>query len=222
MAEYKYEMHTHTSEGSRDSDLSGKGMVEYYIKRGYSGVCITDHFTGSITRPLDKPWNEQMDVFCSGYENALKASEGTGFKVFFGIELSDKGNDFLLLNLDKAWLKRNPDMLEISLKDLLSRVRSDGGFVIHAHPFLQSDWIEMVRLLPNHVDAVEVLNTNIEPEANARAQWYANSFNLKATGGSDLHHNEQRPISGIITSKPANTVKELTDMVRAGETTVIR
>lgn len=222
MTDYKYEMHTHTSEGSRDSDLSGKGMVAYYRAKGYAGVCITDHFTGSITRPLNKSWDEQMDVFCSGYENALKAAEGTDFKVFFGIELSDRGNDFLLFGLDKAWLKSNSDMLDIPLTELLQRVRRDGGFIIHAHPFLQSDWIEMIRLLPEYVDAVEILNTNIEPEANVRAQWYAQSFNLKQTGGSDLHHNEQRPISGVQTARPAHSIRELTDMIRAGVTTVIR
>lgn len=222
MTEYKYEMHVHTSEGSSDSRMSGSDMVRHYMSLGYAGVCITDHFTGSITRPLNEPWKKQMDVFCSGYEAAAKAAEGTDFQVFFGLEYSDRGNDFLFFNLNKDWLVKNEDMCNIPLKELLTRVRSDGGFIVHAHPFLESDWIEMIRLLPHHVDAVEVCNTAIDPAKNIRADWYADSYNLKKTGGSDLHYTENRPSEGgIIAPRRAKDLQDLTDMIRAGETKVI-
>lgn len=47
--------------------------------------------------------------------------------MFFGLEYSDKGNDFLFFNLNKEWLLKNEDMCDIPLKELLTRVRSDGG-----------------------------------------------------------------------------------------------
>lgn len=113
-------------------------------------------------------------------------------------------------------------MCDIPLKELLTRVRSDGGFIVHAHPFLESDWIEMIRLLPHHVDAVEVCNTAIDPDKNVRADWYADSYNLKKTGGSDMHYTENRPSEGgIIAPRRAKDLKDLTDMIRAGETKVI-
>jgi len=220
--EYKYEMHIHTKEGSSDATMTGRQAVLHYKKLGYSGICITDHFTGSITRNPADLWDVQMDTFCKGYEEAAREAVGTDVSVFFGLEFSDRGNDFLFFGLDKQWLKNNPDILDIPLKELLTRVRRDGGFVVHAHPFLQWDWIEMIRLLPGHVDAVEVVNMGIKPEENARAEWYAGSFNLKKTGGSDIHHDSVTVHSGIITKTRATDIKNLTDMIRAGITKVIR
>lgn len=219
---FKYETHIHTSEGSSDSRLSGRQAVRHYQKLGYSGICITDHFVGSATRNPQDSWDVQIDTFCKGYEEAVLEAQGSDFKIFFGLEYSDNGNDFLFFNLDKTWLKNNSDMLQIPLKKLLERVRNDGGYIIHAHPFLQSSWVEMIRLLPEYVDAVETVNIGVTAEENARAEWYADSFNLKKTGGSDIHNDGLNKHSGIITKTEAKRIGELTDLIGCGLTSVIK
>ena len=40
-------------------------------------------------------------------------------------------------------------------------VRAEGGFIVQAHPFRESNYIDMIRLLPRKVDAVEVNNACI-------------------------------------------------------------
>ena len=34
-----------------------------------------------------------------------------------------------------------------------------GGYIIHAHPFLEEDWISHIQLFPQKEDAVEIMNT---------------------------------------------------------------
>ena len=45
----------------------------------------------------------------------------------------------------------------------------------------------MIRLLPDRVDAVEILNGHRKDEENCRAKWYADSYGLPCTAGSDNH-----------------------------------
>ena len=46
----------------------------------------------------------------------------------------------------------------------------------------------MIRLLPDQVDAVEIMNAQRKDEENRRAKWYADSYGLPGTAGSDTHH----------------------------------
>ena len=70
---------------------------------------------------------------------------------------------------------------------MLKYVRLAGGTVVHAHPFRQDSYIPMIRLLPDLVDAVEVLNGHRKDDVNRRAKWYADSYGLPGTAGSDNH-----------------------------------
>ena len=45
----------------------------------------------------------------------------------------------------------------------------------------------MIRLLPDLVDAVEILNGHRKDEENRRARWYADSYGLPWAAGSDNH-----------------------------------
>ena len=48
----RYETHSHTSETSRCSHISGAELAEFYKSLGYTGLFITDHFfNGNTTVP---------------------------------------------------------------------------------------------------------------------------------------------------------------------------
>ena len=82
---YKYELHLHSCQGSKCGVSEGKEYVDFYIKNGYSGAVLTDHFFHGNTRPdRNLPWAQYMDEYLSGYYDMKRAAEGKDFEVFFG------------------------------------------------------------------------------------------------------------------------------------------
>ena len=185
---YRYDTHVHTAEVSKCAKSSGREVAEAYHARGYDGIIITDHFfNGNTTVPRDLPWRERVELFTAGYRAAKEYGDKVGMQVFFAWEDSSEGNDFLTYGLDENWLADHPFIDRLPLVDYLKYVRLAGGTVVHAHPFRQDYYIPMIRLLPDLVDAVEVLNGHRKAEENSRARWYADSYGLPWTAGSDNH-----------------------------------
>ena len=83
---YRYETHMHTMEASACANSSAADMADKYKAEGYDGIFITDHFfNGNSAVPRDLPWKERIELYCAGYENALKRGKEIGLDVFFGI-----------------------------------------------------------------------------------------------------------------------------------------
>ena len=212
---YKYETHLHTSEGSKCASSTGAEMARAHKAMGYDGIFVTDHFfnSTSTTVPRELPWEQRIDLYCKGYENALEEGLKIGLDVFFGVEWTVNGADLLLYNLDKQWLKENERLLmEVDERELFDAVRSSVGFIVHAHPFREAGYIPHISLYPHHVDAVEVVNTrNSGPLFggnscyNDRAKQYAEMFGLPQTGGSDTHNAAQIVNGGILVPEKINT-----------------
>ena len=189
MALYRWETHAHTAEGSACGRSSAAGMVRGAAAAGYDGIFITDHFYHGNTRPdRSLPWEDWVRAFCAGYDRARETGSHLGITVLFGWEYSWNGNDFLTYGLSPEWLLAHPETVTLSAPGYLQLVRDAGAFIVHAHPFRQADYIEAIRLLPAAVDAVEVYNGgNADPAENDRAKWYAESYSLPQTSGSDAH-----------------------------------
>jgi len=232
---FRYELHCHTIEGSRCSGMTAAEMVQFYLKQGYAGICVTDHFSGSTTVPEGTCWEERIDRYMTSYETALAAAQGTGLSVFFGIEYSilqhgtDRmqgnpnitGNDFLLFGLTREWLKANEAAFNQGPQALFAAVRAAGGFVIHAHPFLDDDWVSRIQLYPYSIDAVEVRNGGCKDAVNARADWYADSYGLLKTAGTDLHFPDRETISGVETPEKCETIQDLIAALREGKAEIV-
>lgn len=222
---YKYETHLHTSEGSKCASSTGAEMAQAHKEKGYDGIFVTDHFfNSSTTVPRELPWEQRIDLYCKGYENALEEGRKIGLNVFFGVEWSVNGADFLLYNMDKQWLKENEKLLMYSdERELFDTVRSSGGFVVHAHPFREAWYIPHISLYPHHVDAVETINTrNSDPLFgghacyNDRAKQYAEMFGLPQTGGSDTHNAGQIVNGGILVPEKINTPADYLRQIKNG------
>lgn len=181
-------MHAHTSEASQCSQISAELLVDFYKKAGYTGLVITDHFfNGNTAVPKDLPWKERVDLFTKGYENALKRGKEVGLDVFFGFEISMLGTDFLIYDIDKNWLLEHEDCDKMRVGDFCDIVHESGGFVVQAHPFRELSYIEMIRLIPRKVDAVEIINSCNTDFENRMADNYADNYSLHKFCGSDNH-----------------------------------
>lgn len=191
--QYLYETHLHTSVGSRCSVNTPEEQMRRLHRYGYTGVFVTDHFlNGNTTVPKGLSWEDSIDAFCRSYELAKAEGDRLGMDVFFGFESSYSGNDVLTYGLERDWLKSHPEIMEMTMGQYCEFARSEGGFVVHAHPFREDWYIDAIRLIPHKVDAVEVLNANRSDFENDRAAEFSRNYNLPATAGSDLHRSQRR------------------------------
>jgi len=223
MSLYRYETHLHTMESSACSVCSAKEHVRYYKSAGYTGIIVTDHFlNGNTCVPRNLPWEEQMDLFCRGYELAKEEGDKIGLSVFFGWEAGFQGTDFLIYGLDKEWLKKHPDLLSWTIEEQYQRVHADGGFVVHAHPFRMRPYIKKIRLFPKSVDAVEVFNVgNRNTAFDQQALSYAKNHNLLESAGTDAHGIENCH-TGLAFHHKLNSIQDFIAEIQAGEYELIK
>lgn len=194
---YLYETHMHTKEGSACGRDNAADIVRAYKEAGYAGVIVTDHFYGGNTA-IDRslPWEEWVEAYCKGYEHALEEGNKIGIQVFFGWEQTYDGTDFLIYGLDKEWLKKHPELRTISIEEQYELVHNAGGMVIHAHPYRVAPYIKEIRLKPESVDGVEVINAAHgtfggkpyeKNKIDDQAMEYALKYDFPKTAGSDMH-----------------------------------
>lgn len=212
---YKYETHLHTLESSGCATCSGAEQARIYKQLGYSGIIITDHFfNGNTTVPRNLPWEERVERFMLGYENAYSEGIKIGLPVYFGWEESYNGTDFLVYGLDKAWLLSHPEIEHWDIPEHYRRIHDDGGFIVHAHPFREAFYIPEIRLLPEYADAVEVVNaSHVNPSYNRKAATFAKKYNKPATGGSDAHHSDSIH-GGMVFEQELNNIQEFINTVK--------
>ena len=217
---FRYETHLHTKEASACARSTGAEMVRAHYFAGYSGIIITDHFfNGNTAIPSDLSWEERINAFCLGYENALKEAEKLNFHVFFGWEYNDRGAEFLTYGLDRDFLLDNPDMLTWPIEKYLTVVRQSGGFVSQAHPFREASYISSIRVFPEYVDAVEVCNaSHNDPKFDRLALELACKYSLYRTGGSDTHFTGRMYGGGMEFDHEIFSIEEFIEAVKRNGT----
>lgn len=197
MKSYLYETHLHTKEGSACASNTAEELVIAYKAAGYTGIMVTDHFyRGNTAVDRNCSWEDWVEAYCKGYENAKQTGDKIGLQVFFGWEESHQGTDFLIYGLGKEWLLQHPELKEVSIEEQYRLVHEAGGMVIHAHPYREAWYIPEIRLFPKAADGVEVRNASHfgksmredgESMYDVQALEYAQNYQLPVTGGSDIH-----------------------------------
>lgn len=220
---YKYELHCHTARTSACSSLSAEDMVELYLANGYDGLVVTDHFLNGNTtvhRELpDGTYEQKVELFCKGYEGVKEAAKGR-LNVFFGLEVSYLGTDVLVYGADKESLKAFPEIPSMDLRSFADFCREKGFLAVQAHPFREAPYIDHIRLYPGY-EGVEVRNATCNARCNALGLCYAEAYGKVKMGGSDLHHANQKMISGMAFDEKAETIEQLMSLIRSGTGEVI-
>ena len=209
---YKYELHCHTSEGSTCAKISASQMADFYKSAGYTGIVITDHFfNGNTTVPKDLEWEERVDRYCMGYENAKRRGDEIGLDVFFGWEF--KG-DFVTLGLDKDWLKNHRDLDLLEPVEYFRTVHEDGGYIIHVHPFRESKFTKVLRLYPREVDAMETINAVNTDFQNQISEYIATRYNITKVCGTDNHVGLREKIAAMLLDTRVTDIGGLIDEIK--------
>jgi len=189
-------------------------MVRYYKRKEYAGVIITDHFfNGNSGCPQNLSWEGKVKFFTEAYERAKKEGEKHDFDVFFGLEYSYNGTEFLVYGLNEEFLLKNPRFDKLQMKDFSAAVRGAGGYLAQAHPYRTAWWISNPE--PAHhslIDGIEVHNSTMSDKTNRLALKYAEKHNLAKQSGSDAHNTSAHRPSGIALQ---NRAEDIFDIINA-------
>ena len=215
---YLYETHLHTAPVSRCAFASVRESVEFYKELGYAGIFITNHFVdGSINIDPSLPYAERIDFYFSAYEEALEVGKEIGIDVFFGVEASYLGTDFLIYGLDKDWYPAHPEIEHMERSAQLAFLAEQGALIIHAHPFREAGYIDHIRLFPRHVHGVEIFNACRSDFENKLAAQYAENYGLPAFAGTDNHiAARQRKLGGMASNEPIKDVAHFVELFKSG------
>ncbi len=171
----KYDLHTH-SKYSSDGFLDLEKMVKAALKKGLSGIAITDHNT---------------------IKGGLKAKkyETNEFRVIVGSEITTERGEVIGLFLSE-------DIRSKTFIDIVDDIRAQNGVVVIPHPF---DGVRSTAVHPDEndikfIDHLEVFNSRcILQKYNDKAAKFASAHGLKTIAGSDSHFLNELGKAGIIT-----------------------
>ena len=217
---YKYETHLHTSPVSACASASVRENMEFYKSKGYDGIFITNHFIdGNICHEVrGKSYREMIEFYCSDYEQAKELEKEIGIRVFFGIETTYGGTDFLVYGLDKEWYLSHPEIADMGKSDQLKFFMENGALVIQAHPFREASYIDHIRLFPRCVHGVEVVNASRSVFDNQMAKLYAEKYNLLEFAGSDNHIASRLDrFAGMEADEPIESETDFVQKVKNGQ-----
>ena len=206
---YLYETHMHTCQASACGVSTGKEHVRYYKELGFDGIIVTDHFFGGNTAvPRNLPWEERIDLFFRGYEDALEEGLKIGLDVFFGLEQNYDHDEYLIYGLDKEYMKAHPEMEHWTRRQQLEEVHRAGGAVIQAHPFRIRGYMDLIRVGELFADGIEAGNAGNEPLDDARAMRLGRERGLLMTAGSDNHHSPNPKIFGVELEEKLTSIQD--------------
>jgi len=220
---YLYETHLHTAGVSKCAVSRGSEYIAGYKEKGYTGIIVTDHFyNGNCALPRNLPWDEWVNRFCRGYEEAKKEGDRQGLDVFFGWEETFDGcDDYLVYGLGKDWLLKHPQARNWTRGEQYYAVKEAGGCVVQAHPFRQRYYIPRVILSAGCVDAVEAANGGHEDVSNdALACRYAKKLGKPMTAGTDMHDVSEvarSELFGVYVNKKLNTIADYVKIILNNE-----
>ena len=216
---YRYELHCHSSEISPCGRLKAEKLAELYIRAGYSGIVLTDHFRKDLIESLPgKDWKEKRISMLEPYRRLKKRYENTDFWIGRGLELrfGTNENDFLLYGFaEELFLEEGERWPFMTLGEFYKAYKNQ-MLIIQAHP--NRDEICFPESL-EYLHGIEVKNTCPRHENhNDRSRKMADEYpRLIATGGSDCHRPEDAAGSGIGTVDLIRTDQELIQRLRARE-----
>ena len=212
---YRIELHAHTKPVSPCSEIPPADLVQAYIDQGFHGVVITDHF--NLPYLLGLPKEEALDYYLAGYEKAVKAAEGTGFRVFLGTEIrfNEHTNEFLVYGVDRQILSECYDYLDKGFAAYREAVSLPNSALVQAHPFRDRNEYRESELL----DGIEVFN--MHPGHNSRV---AQAARLAAavpgyikTIGTDFHHPGHQGLCALRVKEMPQTSFDIATILRSGD-----
>ncbi len=215
---FKTETHLHTSPVSRCAKLSAKEMLEAYKAAGYTTVFVTNHFA-EYHYPDGLTYSEYVDYYFNGYEEAKAVGDEIGLTVLFAVELTLRGNHYLLYKTDKAFFLAIPDIFKMQVKDFYAYAKEKGVTVIEAHPYRDGNCFPTL----DACDGIEAINANPRHENfDEKCLALAREHSLPISAGSDAHRDEDIGLAAMVSEEPITSVDEYVELLLSGKLRIMR
>ena len=119
---YLFDVHVHTAEVSHCAHLTAAQTIDTYAELGYSGVCITDHYSqDALYKDIQEPiWEKKIAAYQRGYYLAKEQGEKRGLTVLFGMEMhvaDYPDNEYLVYGLTADFVAQNKDLWQYTLPE---------------------------------------------------------------------------------------------------------
>lgn len=214
---YRYETHLHTWPASKCARVDIIDCIDFYASLGYDGIFVTNHFLdGNIGCDKSLPYEEQISFYEKDYLTGLEYAKECGIKLFFGVEMSYGGTDFLIYGLDADWYRAHPEIMNMKKSEELTFLAGEGALIIQAHPFREASYIDHIRLFPRYVHGVEVINGCRTDFENDMAKHYADSYSLVDFAGTDNHIGGRKArLCGMEFESPITSEADFVEKVKA-------
>lgn len=190
----KVEMHLHVKGTSSCAHVGVKEIIKEYKDKGYSGIVCTNHFNETSYKYLfGITNNRKIKTFFNAFDSLKEEGLKNNIKVYFGMELALKGEDYCLTNKEcteilvygitkEEFLELQKSILYLSHEELLDMANKKGWVLVQSHPFRPRTRREKL------VHGAEVINTHTKHDnKNNLAKEYAKENNFIETCGSDYH-----------------------------------
>lgn len=212
---YRIELHAHTKPVSPCSEIPPEDLVRRYLDQGFHGVVITNHF--NLDYLLGLPKEEALEYYLSGYEQTVKAAEGTGLQILLGTEIrfNEHTNEFLIYGVDRQLLSECYDYLDKPFTTYREEVNLPNSVLVQAHPFRDRNVPREQELM----DGIEVFN--MHPGHNSRvaqaAKLAASTPGCIKTVGTDFHHATHEGLCALRVREMPKDSYGLAAILRAGD-----
>lgn len=215
---FKTETHLHTSPVSRCAKLSAKEMLEAYKAAGYTTVFVTNHFA-EYHWPEGLSYPEYIDYFFQGYDEARAIGDGIGLTVLFAVELTLRGNHYLLYHTDKAFFLAVPHIFTMQVQEFYAYAKEKGVTVIQAHPYRDGACYPT----PEYADGIEAINANPRHENfDEKCLALAREYDLPISAGSDAHQTVDIGLVAMISDVPITSVSEYLSLLFSGKLRIMK
>jgi predicted metal-dependent phosphoesterase TrpH len=220
MSNFLIDPHVHTAETSSCGRVPAARLVELYVRAGYDGIIITDHYTrdffGNGRAGAKQEWPARIGAYMAGYRLAEQAGQDAGLQVFFGLELTFDGlqGDYLVYGLEEGFLLAHPELTALNLESFRALISDREVLVVQAHPFRNGCSPAPARLL----DGMEIYNGNPRHDSrNDRAARFAREQGLMALAASDAHQPEDVARGGMCFPKPLESIRDFIAAIKDAE-----
>ena len=222
MPMFLYDTHVHSAVGSLCASCSHEELIDEYLSLGFTGIFLTEHFlNGNTAIPKGLSYKERIGRYGENYYALKTLAEKRGLSVFFGIEYSYLGTDFLFYGLSPEWYeKQSEDFPRLDVRRCIAYVKKEGAFVSQAHPFREDFYIDHIRLFPN-AEGVETFNAGRTERCNKLGEFYADAYGKIRTGGSDLHSVRQKVLAGMEFEEKITSERDFLRLLREGKGRIV-
>lgn len=215
---YKLETHLHTRYSSICSELDETYLIPEYLKKGFLGLAITDHYNRTTFQmkgiDLSAP-GDKLTPFLEGYYRMKEAGEKEGMRIYRGAEIrfDENGNDYLLFDFPDDLLADPEAVFTMGLEAFSAQSRAAGAILIQAHPFRK----HCVPANPRFLDGVEIRNTHPHHDSqNLLAEAFGKECGGIQLCGSDCHHPNHQGLGGILSETLPEDDAAFAKLIRSG------